>query len=86
MPVGRVLLTTKQACPDSTETPSQRSPDDVGNRMLASIATSVSLSRRRAPAALLGWIGPLQVELLHLGPDVLVFLNSVKLLHVRIET
>ncbi len=37
-------------------------------------------------AALLGWIGPIQAALLHLGPDVLVFLNSVKLLHVRIET
>jgi heavy metal translocating P-type ATPase len=36
-------------------------------------------------AALLGWIGPVQAALLHLGPDVLVFLNSVKLLHVRID-
>jgi P-type E1-E2 ATPase len=36
-------------------------------------------------AALLGWIGPIQAALLHLGPDVLVFLNSVKLLRVRIE-
>ena len=36
-------------------------------------------------AALLGWIGPIQAAILHLGPDVLVFLNSVKLLHVRIE-
>jgi Zn2+/Cd2+-exporting ATPase len=36
-------------------------------------------------AALLGWIGPIQAALLHLGPDVLVFINSVKLLHVRIE-
>ena len=35
-------------------------------------------------AALLGWIGPIQAALLHLGPDVLVFVNSVKLLRVRI--
>jgi P-type E1-E2 ATPase len=36
-------------------------------------------------AALLGWIGPIQAAVLHLGPDVLVFLNSVKLLRVRID-
>jgi len=36
-------------------------------------------------AALLGWIGPIQAAILHLGPDVLVFLNSVKLLRVRVE-
>ena len=36
-------------------------------------------------AALLGWIGPIQAAMLHLGPDVLVFLNSVKLLRVRLE-
>nr|WP_315595048.1 cation-translocating P-type ATPase [uncultured Cupriavidus sp.] len=35
-------------------------------------------------AALMGWIGPIQAAILHLGPDVLVFLNSVKLLRVRI--
>lgn len=35
-------------------------------------------------AALLGWIGPIQAAMIHLGPDVLVFLNSVKLLRVRI--
>lgn len=35
-------------------------------------------------AALLGWIGPIQAAMLHLGPDILVFLNSVKLLHVPI--
>ena len=35
-------------------------------------------------AALQGWIGPIQAALLHLGPDVLVFLNSVKLLRVRL--
>src|SRR5215210_526587 len=37
-------------------------------------------------AALLGWIGPIQAAMIHLGPDILVFLNSVKLLRVRIET
>ena len=36
-------------------------------------------------AALLGWIGPIQAAILHLGPDILVFLNSVKLLRVRID-
>ena len=36
-------------------------------------------------AALFGWIGPIQAAMLHLGPDVLVFLNSVKLLRVRLE-
>ena len=36
-------------------------------------------------AALMGWIGPIQAAFLHLGPDLLVFLNSVKLLHVRIN-
>ncbi len=36
-------------------------------------------------AALMGWIGPVQAAILHLGPDVLVFLNSVKLLRVRIR-
>jgi Cd2+/Zn2+-exporting ATPase len=36
-------------------------------------------------AALLGWIGPIQAALLHLGPDVLVFVNSIKLLRVKIE-
>ncbi|MEO8486190.1 MAG: cation-translocating P-type ATPase [Betaproteobacteria bacterium] len=35
-------------------------------------------------AALLGWIGPIQAAILHLGPDILVFVNSVKLLKVRI--
>lgn len=37
-------------------------------------------------AALLGWIGPVQAALLHLGPDILVFINSIKLLRVRIES
>jgi heavy metal translocating P-type ATPase len=36
-------------------------------------------------AALLGWIGPIEAAIMHLGPDVLVFLNSVKLLRVRIQ-
>lgn len=36
-------------------------------------------------AALLGWIGPIQAAILHLGPDILVFLNSAKLLNVRIR-
>lgn len=36
-------------------------------------------------AALQGWIGPIQAALLHLGPDVLVFLNSINLLRVRID-
>jgi heavy metal translocating P-type ATPase len=35
-------------------------------------------------AALMGWIGPIQAALIHLGPDVLVFVNSVKLLRVKI--
>ncbi len=37
-------------------------------------------------AALMGWIGPFQAELMLLGPDVLLFLNSVKLLRVEIDT
>jgi heavy metal translocating P-type ATPase len=36
-------------------------------------------------AALLGLIGPIEAALLHLGPDVMVFLNSVKLLRVRLD-
>jgi len=36
-------------------------------------------------AALLGWIGPIQAAIIHVGPDVLVFVNSVKLLRVRIK-
>lgn len=35
-------------------------------------------------AALMGWIGPIQAAFIHLGPDVLVFLNSAKLLKVKI--
>jgi len=35
-------------------------------------------------AALMGWIGPIQAAFIHLGPDILVFLNSVKLLRIRI--
>jgi hypothetical protein len=34
----------------------------------------------------LGWIGPIQAAIIHLGPDILVFLNSTKLLSVRIKT
>lgn len=37
-------------------------------------------------AALMGWIGPIQAAVLHLGPDVLVFLNSIKLLKVKIPS
>ena len=36
-------------------------------------------------AALMGWIGPIQAAFIHLGPDILVFVNSVKLLKVRIR-
>jgi P-type E1-E2 ATPase len=36
-------------------------------------------------AALMGWIGPVQAALLHLGPDVLVFFNSIKLLGVGLD-
>ena len=35
-------------------------------------------------AALMRWIGPVQAALIHLGPDLLVFVNSVKLLRVKI--
>lgn len=35
-------------------------------------------------AALLGWIGPIQAAVLHLGPDILVFLNSIKILRMRL--
>ena len=36
-------------------------------------------------AALLGLIGPIEAAIIHLGPDVLVFLNSVKLLRVKLS-
>lgn len=36
-------------------------------------------------AALAGWIGPIQAAFIHLGPDVMVFLNSVKMLRVKIQ-
>jgi len=36
-------------------------------------------------AALLRIIGPIQAAIIHLGPDILVFVNSVKLLHVRLD-
>ena len=35
-------------------------------------------------AALLSLIGPVQAAIIHLGPDVLVFLNSVRLLRMRL--
>jgi Zn2+/Cd2+-exporting ATPase len=35
-------------------------------------------------AALLRLIGPIEAAIIHLGPDILVFLNSIKLLTVRI--
>ena len=35
-------------------------------------------------AALLHLIGPIEAAIIHLGPDILVFLNSIKLLTVRI--
>ena len=37
-------------------------------------------------AALLRLIGPIEAAMIHLGPDILVFVNSVKLLRVRIPT
>lgn len=37
-------------------------------------------------AALMRWIGPIEAAVIHLGPDVLVFVNSVKLVRVRILT
>lgn len=36
-------------------------------------------------AALLKLIGPIEAAIIHLGPDVLVFLNSVKLLRMRLD-
>ncbi len=36
-------------------------------------------------AALMKWIGPIEAAFIHLGPDILVFLNSIKLLRVRID-
>ncbi len=36
-------------------------------------------------AALFRLIGPVEAAVIHLGPDILVFLNSVKLLRVRID-
>lgn len=36
-------------------------------------------------AAVMRWIGPVEAALIHLGPDILVFVNSVKLLRVRIR-
>jgi len=36
-------------------------------------------------AALLRLIGPVQAAIIHLGPDILVFLNSVRLLRMKLE-
>jgi len=36
-------------------------------------------------AALFKLIGPVQAAIIHLGPDILVFLNSVRLLRMRLE-
>jgi P-type E1-E2 ATPase len=36
-------------------------------------------------AALAGLIGPVQAAMIHLGPDILVFLNSVKLLRIPLQ-
>jgi len=36
-------------------------------------------------AALLRLIGPVQAAVIHLGPDILVFLNSVRLLRMNLE-
>ena len=37
-------------------------------------------------AALLRLIGPVQAAMIHLGPDVLVFLNSVRLIRMRLKS
>jgi cation transport ATPase len=36
-------------------------------------------------AAMMRWIGPVEAAIIHLGPDILVFMNSVKLVRVRIR-
>ncbi|HKG92499.1 MAG TPA: cation-translocating P-type ATPase [Gemmatimonadaceae bacterium] len=36
-------------------------------------------------AALMRWIGPVQAAIIHLGPDILVFVNSVKLVRAKIR-
>ena len=36
-------------------------------------------------AAILRYIGPVEAGMLHLGPDVLVFLNSVRLLRAKLS-
>ena len=36
-------------------------------------------------AALLRLIGPVEAAIIHLGPDVLVFLNSVRILRMKLE-
>ena len=37
-------------------------------------------------AALFRLIGPVQAAIIHLGPDVLVFLNSVRILRMRLAS
>ena len=37
-------------------------------------------------AALLRWIGPIEAAVIHLGPDILVFLNSIKLLGIPLTS
>lgn len=36
-------------------------------------------------AALLKLIGPVQAAMIHLGPDILVFLNSVRILRMKLD-
>ena len=37
-------------------------------------------------AALLKLIGPVEAAVIHLGPDILVFLNSVRVLRMRLDS
>jgi len=37
-------------------------------------------------AALLKLIGPVEAALIHLGPDILVFLNSVRVLRMKLDS
>ena len=37
-------------------------------------------------AALMKWIGPVEAAFIHLGPDILVFLNSVRVLRMRLDS
>jgi hypothetical protein len=64
----------------------------VGNEALLRVSDNSGEPQRRhrggsragITAALPGWIGPIQVAMIHIGPDDLVFLNSVKLLRIRL--